>query len=860
MLNTRINRLLFSSGASFFVGTWLLVPIPAQGQSGLPLTGTPQSNLENSIQTNLLNPQPALSKPNGWIWFPEIYLGTTYDDNIYSTRTNKIADTIGTINPSLFAKNIASHYQISLSTGMNIARYLDHATENYTDGWVNVQSQWMPLKTTHFFGGVGLYESHEPRGTPDAFFGTYPTRYRNIDYNLGIAQYLGPWIIRVAGTVSNRNFFNVENDIGWINDLRNHTESSLGARLGYSISSRYGIYIQGIRNIRSYDHPFDNYGYSRDSTGYRIMTGLTFKPTPVLTGEAYIGQMHQQYVDNQFNSINKPDFGANLKWTPSPYTIITGFISRNLLETTLPGTPGDVYTAGGIDLKRWLTRKVRLRTNLIVGQDNYPQIGRSDDILSAGLGLDYRVFKKTFLEFNYTILDRNSNVSNLGDQYYADYTDSQVSLGLRQVFYPIPPIALLNEGSSGRWATGKGLGGLYGGLEYGYSSTGTNTTGGRGSEGVDNAAMGNNGGIGGLFVGYGLTHKQWYYGIELKTTDSDIRWYHNKTKPGGREFSLNQHTSYGGLFRLGHVLPNGVLPYLSLGWIRTRFDTHYDVAGYPATSVKNDLWGTDYGFGIDLPISSHIFARLGYHYIAYPNYDVSYTDGTQQQNEDFHNIQSIFNIGIGMQLRRQTLANYHPKYQGFYAGVQLGNANLSSHLSADQTDSGPVYSQLTSDFANNGFFSGLFLGYGLVTWHRFYIGLEGSLNDAQLGWQHTRSPTGRTFSVSMNTNTTATIKFGYLLRNGALLYVSGGIARARFNTQYRKGNNSNAWIDTDEMETAGVMGMGCRIPVKRNIFITLNYNYENFPNYQITTINQNADTVTFNNKLSIVTIGLGWMI
>lgn len=847
--------ILFSISSGLAIG---LSARQALAQSEAQTPDSPESNLTSSLRKNLF-PQSQPENSSGLVLYPEIYAGLAYDDNIYSTRNNTISDTLAVFTPSILVKAGNNKHNLNLTSGIDVARFGSHTTENYTDGWLDLQGKSDTVKGGDITGGFGVDYSHEPRGTQDAFIGQYPTRYRDTHYNLGISQKLGQWTLRVAGTSADKRFDNIENSVGWINSLRDHTETNAGVRLTYSIDRSYGLYVQGIKNERSYRTPLDNYGYDRNSSGYRVVAGLEFKTTRHISGDLYAGRLTQQYIDARFDSINTPTFGANLKWSPAPYYGATAYIRRNLFETTLPGTPGDIYTSGGINVKRWISERTRLRTDFAVAQAHYPQIDRTDSILSAGLGLDYRLAGKTFVEFNYDIVGRNSNVTNLSQQYYADYADSQVSLGIRQIFYRVPTLqtdmtSAFPQTLDGNW------GGPYAGLLAGYGATQTQTTGGRGSHGVDNGNMANDGTHGGFFAGYGWTHNRWYYGLEIGAADTSAEWYHQKTKPGGREFSLTQYQSYGATLRLGRALANGSLPFVSIGATRTRFATQYDVLGQPSTDIRNNLTAAAYGVGIDTPLSRHFFARLAYTYSLYPNYDVSYTDGNVVQTETFHNTQSLFLVGIGAHLEKLPTPDIQPRSQGFYTGIAIGNADLSTRLDADQTDAGPVYSQLHADFGKSGFFSGLYLGYGQRIWNRIYAGIEGGFYDTHTGWQHTRTPTGRVFSVDMNASALATLNLGYLLDNGTLLYVSGGIDRARFNSQYKKGGNPNAWIDQDEIKTGSVVGLGCRTPINSSMFLRLAYDYVKFPEYGFTTINNNADTVKFNNKLSIFTLSLGWML
>lgn len=794
-----------------------------------------------------------------FLLYPEIAATSAYNDNIYYTRNDRHGDTILMFSPALYVRSKWAKNSLNMSAGFDAARYQNYPTENYTDGWLNLQSGINLSATTRLFGGAGIDFQHEARSTQDAFIGQYPTRYRNNHAMLGLSQNWGPWLFRIVNTVSALDYFNVENNIGWSNDLRDRTVTAEGMRIAYRVNPHYSVFMQGTYDVRNYKANADFFGYNRDSSGYRVVAGLQFKPRTNLNGEVFYGYLRQNYSDSYFDMVNAPDFGASLQWKPSALTRITGYISRTLEETTLDGTPGYLYTTVGGKASHWLTSRARLNGYLSYGQASYRQIDRQDHLIDAGLGVDYRLTHGLFLETNYQIQGRNSNVNNISEQHYADYIDNQVSIGLRRVFYPVPeiPVSRTQPFST---SSGYGMGGFYGGLQYGYGFLGSESSGGRGTEGSDNANLGTMGGYAGIFAGYGHIFDRWYLGLEVNSDTGGTRWYHTKSKPGGRTFSIEQKNSYEGNLRLGYILNNGVLSYIRIGAMNTPFNTYYDVQGSTPTTSDKRLTGTTYGLGIETPVSRHTFIRLDYGYTDYPDYNISYSDGSTLQTENFHNVQSMVRLGVGMRFRDQPLPQSHSKVSGFYAGIQLGDNALHTTLNADQIDSGSgtaVSSHLHSDFGKPGFISGLFAGYGLVLKHHYYIGFEGEIDNSHAGWQHTRSPSGRTFSVHENAGYGASLRLGYVLNSGVLLYARAGAIVTRFNTKYQKGNNASTWIDADNIKTSSLYGFGIQTPLTRSVFLRIDYSYLTSPQYSFTTTQASPDTVQFDNVSALYRLGLG---
>ena len=97
------------------------------------------------------------------------------------------------------------------------------------------------------------------------------------------------------------------------------------------------------------------------------------------------------------------------------------------------------------------------------------------------------------------------------------------------------------------------------------------------------------------------------------------------------------------------------------------------------------------------------------------------------------------------------------------------------------------------------------------------------------------------------------------MNSGALIYGKLGAVRTRFNTQYKKGGNSSAWVNRDDSKTGEQYGLGVQLPITRNVFTRVEYSYRQYQKYSFTTVNANADTVQIDNSAALFQVGLGVM-
>jgi outer membrane immunogenic protein len=103
----------------------------------------------------------------------------------------------------------------------------------------------------------------------------------------------------------------------------------------------------------------------------------------------------------------------------------------------------------------------------------------------------------------------------------------------------------------------------------------------------------------------------------------------------------------------------------------------------------------------------------------------------------------------------------------------------------------------------------------------------------------------------------ASLRGGYVLDNGALLYARAGKVRTRFNTTWVKGNNTLNYVDRDDRKSGNRIGVGTELPVSRSAFVRLDYTYTDYKSYSFVTSHAAADSMEFDNAESLFRLGVG---
>ncbi len=797
---------------------------------------------------------------------PELAIIGIYDNNIFATRSNTVSDHLLLISPSLDIQSNWDRHQLNFSSSADLARYDDRDTEDYDDFRMGTSGRYDFSQFNNVFAGFNYRQGHESRASPDSFFGRNPTVFSSKEAHVGTVQRFDDIAMRLGGTFQNLDFKDVPTNTVPVNhDDRDRDLYGIGLRFSYVKDLRLQPFLQFIYDRREYIQPFDDNGFQRASDGYRVAAGLGSAIGNRLRAEVYGGYLWQNFTDNRFESLRKPDFGASVRWKASASTMLSATVDRAVEETTLAGSSSAIETSYGADIRHKLLPDVMLKSHLNYSKYDYRQIQREDDYVDAGFGLEFNITRQVYLAGDYRYLHRDSNIGGAGLDTSQDYYRHQFFVTVGARLYPVNDelVAGLNRLWGESDASESGLAGLYLGLQYGYDGLATGTNELREHGGTDEGEFGDSGMVGGVFAGYGFNWNNWYLGLELEGETSNTKWYHTKEKTDSRTFWLEKNEAYGGSLRLGRSLLNDSMIYGRVGVVNTEFHSFYALNDQLQTAFDDDftLTGLRFGVGLEFALSDHLFGRMD-------STVTNYEDRQIQSigfNDKFAIHESMFNLGIGWRFQpvSQTAVRFDAdKLSGPYAGVQIGYGLTNSTLTGLHRDQGlgPFYYNV--DFADHGFTPGVFAGYG-INWRNLYMAVEldGEINSMR--WEHIRDTAGgggRDFWVEVKETMGISGKLGYILDNGTLLYVRGGGVRTEFSNHYEKGNNRSNDIDREVSLSGLRLGIGAEVPITELAFLRLDYSHTVYEPYEIVTNHGNGanrDEITFDTTTDLVRLGIG---
>ncbi|WP_432695807.1 outer membrane beta-barrel protein [Marinobacterium sp. YM272] len=810
-------------------------------------------------------------------WTGELETFYRQVDNLYAEHDDTRDDQLLGLSGNVGLSTDSDDFKWNANAGFESGRYDSYNSENYDDYWLNTGLKREFNENTQLNLGLGYNREHEERSSPDLpVAATSPTEYDVTDF-YGLFSHTGTnlgW--RIAGTMEAYNFRDNDTSSGLEinNSDRDRLQSTLGLRVNLHPRQAISPFAQVSLDQRNYNDSVDDYGYERDSDGYRINLGLSGRLTPRVSTEAFVGQLYQNYDDPRFDTLSTLDIGGRLSWQATPATRLNIRLNRSVEETTLRGSSGYLVTGLAGHIATRITPRDELSAGVYLAHEDYQELDRTDKLLAASLGYRHHLTPTVYIDASYTIDQHNSSLTRLGDalgasvndanvQSYADY-DSQtlmLTLGMRmgpdgttQADPFATPVFYTTEALSNS--------GFYAGLLAGSETAGADVSGARGHQGTDRADYADSGMTGGAFLGYGHYIDAWYLGLEGSYLLSNSDLAHSKDKADAQTLSLDTRDRTNLDLRFGHTLPGSNLIYARIGGAYSRFDTYNRVNEYPegAYDDKDSRWGLRYGLGTEIPTGPNTFLRLDYGVTDSRDYGISYTGHTSEpEDAEYDPRATAFTLGLGWRMNETRVKAVDSSQQsGVYTGLMLGSSSLTSRATGVHNESSsPSGSAFGGDFGNIGHGSlAPVIGYAWRFESPWQLALEIDADLLRAGWEHDRDPTGRDFGVEMNSSTAANLRLGYRLKQGTLLFATLGKERARFNTDWVKGENDDNRIYRDDEVWGTRLGLGAEIPVGRKTALRIDYSETNYDDYDFTTEHSNEDTMTFDNERSRFRTGL----
>lgn len=414
-----------SKASSWLVGVSLVL---ALGLTALPAAATGLGSVDDFDPANV-EPEGHGARIGGFTLYPKLKLTGGFDDNVFAADTIEVDDTFVSLQGTAILSSNWSQHMFLLGLSAGTRRYSEQDgldRDNLTiDGRfvldvrrsTQVSARARYSQSTEYPGNTNLPATASETANASSLLGELRLRH-------DFAQFQ----VVLAGSVEELDFDDVSLVGGgtFDNDVRDHRESKLSARLSVPISPTTAIFAQGTFNRRDYDQSPPAVPINRDSEGYEVVGGVQFEVVEQVHGEVFAGYLEQDY--EALTDISGPAFGASLEWAMTRLTSLEVFGERQVRETAAVASPGYLYSAVGAKLEHELLRNLNLRFGAEYSQNDYEGIVREEDILSTSTGAAWRATPNLTVELAHDWTQRETNLVG------GDYTANQVTLSVSGAF------------------------------------------------------------------------------------------------------------------------------------------------------------------------------------------------------------------------------------------------------------------------------------------------------------------------------------------------------------------------------------------------------------------------------------------
>ena len=352
--------------------------------------------------------------------FPVAYAGIFYDDNVYRTQAGTVSDLVILSGASLALRSEWGRHMLNFTAAADNFLYQEQTNENRTQWNVGADGRLDILRGFTLTAGGSYGVQFEPRNSPNEIGAiAEPAEYSVAHLAAALRYQPNRFGVEVGIALDDYDFRNTPLVGGGVvdNSDRDLQQTVTHAEVSYAFPTGHSVFLRGSYDVREYDSPVDRFGLRRDSDGYAVDVGMDIALTRLLEGEIFVGYIEHDYTPPLPN-VSGFNYGASLRWIPTPLLTVTLTGSRRLAPTVFAGAAASDDSRLGVIFDYEFLRNVLARATLDMQWSSFPGTSREDELFAAGFGLRYLVNDNLTAEARYEFATRDSSV--LGEDFDAN--------------------------------------------------------------------------------------------------------------------------------------------------------------------------------------------------------------------------------------------------------------------------------------------------------------------------------------------------------------------------------------------------------------------------------------------------------
>jgi hypothetical protein len=356
----------------------------------------------------------------GWLLYPSVFVGATYDSNVNQGATNKISSAGGRLVPSLLAENTDGIHKTTFYGMADGRAYTQNDAGSTIAARAGIIQRYQPLPDVTFTA-QGDYTRQKD------LFSTFGIDHSVTTLNptgVGLSPSVNPQIYnQYTGLVSVQKLFDgaFVNISGSVVDIiydstPTGTQSPNGVtytgvgRGGFWFTPFFYAYAEGSADQRRYNTDTFN------SNGYRTVGGIGTDQIGLFRGEVYGGYQEERFDSATLGTVNGTVAGGRLYYYPLRELTIRGSIDESIGVSQLQATPTSPIgtatrvTSSLVQATYALAPEWAAAARFGYIHTTYVGTTRLDDAWTGGATITYSLWVNWSLALDYQHIELKSNV------------------------------------------------------------------------------------------------------------------------------------------------------------------------------------------------------------------------------------------------------------------------------------------------------------------------------------------------------------------------------------------------------------------------------------------------------------------
>ncbi|HRK70443.1 MAG TPA: outer membrane beta-barrel protein [Micropepsaceae bacterium] len=359
--------------------------------------------------------EPVGARVGSFMFFPQIEVTGTFDDNIYATNTAGEDDFITRYMAGAVMQSTWADDELHFGGAYVYSDYADNEDESASDaGLIGGGAFRLGTSTTFAFEGTYQWLTEDRASNDLPGFQAEPTDVELFDVWATLTHRFNRLTAAVGAGFQSADYDDVPLFGGGTLDMdeRDRQKTTWMGYLGYELTPGYSFYLRGSLYDIDYDLQPPAVFFNRDSEGYEVLAGISFELTRLVNGHVAIGFFEQDYDFAGFGTVDGLDFSANLTWEASERTRVVLDGSRSVEETQLLFSSSYVRTRFGIGVVHALYPNINISAGVARTDDDYESIfgfARDDQGWDVNAGAVWFINRNLSANFDFRYTDRDSN-------------------------------------------------------------------------------------------------------------------------------------------------------------------------------------------------------------------------------------------------------------------------------------------------------------------------------------------------------------------------------------------------------------------------------------------------------------------